>query len=68
MTEWESHPETHFFSMAYPKTQLKRWVTWPALNVRGVLERFLQEIERPDLLSEIKIGLFDRNYNTFAKK
>ena len=58
----ESFPETHFFSMAYPRNRLKRLLTWPALNVQGVLERFLREIGRPDLIPEVKIGLFDRHY------
>lgn len=57
-----SFPETHFFSMAYPRNRLKRLFTWPALTVQGVLENFVCEIGRPDLKREINIGLFDRDY------
>lgn len=60
-----SFPETHFFSMAYPRHQLKRRVTWPALNVQGVLEKWLVEINREDMLSEARINPFTRD---FARK
>ncbi|MCA9952951.1 MAG: sulfotransferase [Anaerolineales bacterium] len=58
----QSFPETHFFSRAYPRHRIKRLVTWPALNVQTVLEGFLSEIKRPDLIPEAKTSLFTRHY------
>ncbi|HBG46011.1 MAG TPA: hypothetical protein DDW94_03385 [Deltaproteobacteria bacterium] len=57
-----SFPETHFFSMAYPRNRFKRFITWPALNLRGVLDGFLKEIGRTELRPIANIGLFDRRY------
>jgi hypothetical protein len=59
----QSFPETHFFSMAFPRHRIKRMLTWPALNVSGILKRFLHEINRPDLVDEYgHIGFFERDY------
>lgn len=54
-----SPPETHFFSIAYRRNALMRAVTWPALNARIALERFLNELGRPDLARRYRVGLFD---------
>jgi hypothetical protein len=59
----KSFPETHFFRKAYPPNKIKRFFTWPALNVRGLLKKFVREVGRDDLLNIAYIGLFDRNYH-----
>jgi len=65
----QSFPETHFFSAAFPRLCIKRMLTWSALNVRGVLKRFLHEINRPDLIEEYgHINLLEHNYaNTLIR-
>lgn len=55
-------PETHFFSMAFPSNRLKRLITWPALNVQGILAEFLKEIDRLDLLEDAKVSAFTDDY------
>ena len=58
----KSFPETHFFSRAFPRHHIKRLITWPALNVQGVLEKFLSEINRQDLIPKVKINPFTLTY------
>ena len=58
-----SFPETHFFSYAFPSNKLKRFFTWPALNVQRSMKEFLNEINRLDLLDLYKIGLFNKSYS-----
>lgn len=63
----KSFPETHFFPTAYPRNRLKRLITWPALNLQGLLERFVQDLGRSDLIEDAHIGLLDRNfYDSFT--
>lgn len=57
-----SFPETHFFSIAYPRNRLKRLLTWPALNLKGVLGTIASELGREDLSVEARIGLLEGRY------
>lgn len=58
----QTFPETHFFDYAFPGNFLKRRLTWPALNVRRVMQQFMLEIGRPDLAREAKISPLARDY------
>jgi len=57
-----SFPETHFFTTAYPQNPLRRWITWPALNVRSFWKPFLTKLNRLDLLKLTKNSVFSRDY------
>jgi len=57
-----SLPETHFFSLAYPRNRLKRLLTWPALNVRRVLPALVEEIGHPELADAAAVGLWERRF------
>lgn len=57
-----SFPETHFFPKAYGLHPLKRWLTWPALNVRGLLKNFVLDIGRPDLIETAKLSLWEKEF------
>ncbi len=57
-----SFPETHFFSIAYPRNRLKRLLTWPALNLKGVLGSIAAELGRKDLAGKARIGILESRY------
>lgn len=58
-----SLPETFFFAKVLPRSWLKRYLLWPAIKVRGHLQRLIREMGRDDLLPLGRIGLFQRDYH-----
>lgn len=58
-----SLPETFFFAKVLSRNFIKRHLMWPALKVRSQLSQTVIDLNRPDLLSIAKIGLFQRDYH-----
>lgn len=58
----KSFPETHFFLIAFPRNRLIRSITWPSLNTRKTMEKFLENLGRNDLQDKGQIGIFEQNY------
>lgn len=57
-----SFPETHFFAIAYPRNRFKRALTWPASHLGTVLDELLEQLGRPDLKGQYRVGRFQRHY------